>query len=460
MDNLIIRERAADSGPDPAALTSALKAQKLDDLSVTSMTGSSQAESTLSAAPSSGALDAFKRLVETLHTESFNAGVFAPGDYGDWQEYAQTLLDAHAEAGVEGVRRVWRVWCKDRPELAVLYGEPGEPDEQPARPATTLADLAGVLPRTNWLWESWLPCGYLTLLVGATGVGKSWLTLRLAQSVLTGKPWPDGAVSHAVSPIIWADTEASQALLLERAQNWHLPIDNILLPTVGSDPLSDIRLDDDAGWEELVRLIGRYRPHLVVVDSLSGAYKGDENSSDTRNLLHDLAMLARNYNVAVLATHHLRKANPMEALDEITIDRIRGSSAIPQFARLVMALDRPDAVYEPDRVRLKVIKSNLARFPKELGFEITDHGLHFGKAPAPPVIQTQAGKASQLILDLLAQGPVPSTVVYNTAVARGISKNTLRRAKDTLPVEVVRQGNGWCWQMAATPGLELPFDEE
>lgn len=437
MDNLsAIKERAADPRPDPAALPNAHKAQKLSTSSVTSTAGRSQADE----------LDKFKRLVQAIHNEQFDVNEHT-AHYGGWQEYAETLIEARASAGLEGVRKVWRTWCIDRPELSTIYSKP--------RAATTLADLANVLPKTNWLWEGWLPCGYLTLLVGATGVGKSWLTLRLAQSVLTGQSWPDNSLAGPKNCVVWADTEASQALLLERAQRWQLPIENILLPTTGDDPLSDIRLDDDVGWEELVRLIDTYRPALVVVDSLSGAYKGDENSSDMRNLLHDLAMLARNYNIAVLATHHLRKANPMEALDEITLDRIRGSSAIPQFARLVMALDRPDAVYEPDRVRLKVIKSNLARFPKELGFEITGSGLHFGDAPAAPVIRTQGERATQLILDLLAEGPMPSTAIYNEAKAKGISKNTLRRAKDTLPVEAVRQGSGWCWQLASTEGASI-----
>ncbi len=423
------KERAA--GPEPAAATATPEAHTSDAFSVAPPPPPRQA----------GPQEAFAALVRGLHQDQPPA----PADFGAWAEHAQLLIEAYTTAGAEGVRKVWRAWCKDRPDLAALY------EVKERRAVTTLADLAGLLPKTRWLWEGWLPRGYLTLLVGATGVGKSWLTLGLAASILDGRAWPDGSPSPRTSQVVWADTEASQALLLERALGWGLPVEDMLLPTVGDDPLSDIRLDDAAGWGELLRLVDQERPLLVVVDSLSGGHKGDENSSEMRNLLHDLAALARNYNVAVLATHHLRKANPMEALDTVTLDRIRGSTAIPQFARLIMAVDRPDAVYAPERVRLQVIKSNLARFPEPLGFEIEDGQIVFGNVPAQHKPESQVKRAEQLVLDLLEGGPVPVKTIYNKADVEGISARTVRRAKSKLPVVSIKRASDWVWALEDPP---------
>ncbi len=423
------KEKAAASGGRQAA---APKTQTHSTASVLPAPDASQA------AQDAAAMEAFTALVQALHRT--NADPDPNAEYGVWREYAESLIDAHRAEGAEGVRKVWHVFCKDRPELETIFKE---------RHTTTLADLAGILPSTNWLWKGWLPRGYLSLIVGATGVGKSWLTLRLAQSILTDTPWPDSAASQhgkRSGYVVWADTEASQALLLERTQAWDLPIGKILLPTVGEDPLSDIILDDNEGWYELTRLVHQYQPDLVVVDSLSGGHKGDENSSDMRNLLHDLAALARDHNVAVLATHHLRKANPMEALDTITLDRIRGSSAIPQFARLIMAVDRPDANM-PECVRLKVIKSNLARFPEALGFSITDAGLAFGAAPTPPQAFGKIDEAAEFVLHMLKDGPLPARSIFAKAQASGISRSSINRAKKKLAVQSIKQGNSWAWAL-------------
>ena len=80
---------------------------------------------------------------------------------------------------------------------------------------------------------------------------------------------------------------------------------------------------------------------LIVVDSLRGAHRGRENDSDLISLVGWLAAMARDTGKPVLLTHHLRKRSQGEG-EEVTLDRIRGTSAILQPARVVWALDRPD----------------------------------------------------------------------------------------------------------------------
>lgn len=45
---------------------------------------------------------------------------------------------------------------------------------------------------TEWLWTSRLPAGQLSLIAGAAGIGKSFLTCDMAARISTTGEWPDG----------------------------------------------------------------------------------------------------------------------------------------------------------------------------------------------------------------------------------------------------------------------------
>ncbi len=56
---------------------------------------------------------------------------------------------------------------------------------------STLADLDGILPETSWIWRGRLAAGYLTLLAGDPGAGKSAICLDIAARILADDTWPD-----------------------------------------------------------------------------------------------------------------------------------------------------------------------------------------------------------------------------------------------------------------------------
>jgi len=328
-----------------------------------------------------------------------------------------------------------------------------------ARPAprprpSSVADLEAVLSATRWHWPLWLPIGFLTLLAGEAGVGKTFVALWLAACLLRGRPWPDETDGpDGQGSIVWVDTEASQALLAERVACWALPAERILLPTLTpGDPVADVQLDTEEGWLALQTLVAAERPRLVVVDSLRGAHRGDENSSEMVTLMTRLAALARDRRCAVLAAHHLRKRNEFEDGSEVTLDRLRGSSAIGALGRVVLAVDTPDATQKDVR-RLAVIKSNLGKYPEPLGFRVAEDGLAFCDAPAKPTPETRTGRAAEFLRAALTDGPVLIDDLIKDAKEAGIAERTLRRAKDGLLI-VARKEDGvrhgrWLWGLPA-----------
>jgi len=298
----------------------------------------------------------------------------------------------------------------------------------------------------TWAWQGWLPNDMVSILAGQPGCGKSALALRIAATFLRGDPWPDGAPYEGkTGKVLWCEAEAAQALNLDRAEKWGLDLDDIITPF--ADATKDIRLDDPEGKRVVLKRAQDSDVRLVVVDSLRGVHRRDENASESAGIIMWLAAVARDSNTPVLITHHLRKRGLMDGNEGITLERLRGSSAIVQAARVVWALDTPDPRL-PDRRRLANIKNNLARFPTPIGFEFDEEGLHFGDAPEPPRQETQVDKACDLLQALLAKGPIYSTEIEEEARGAGISQKTMKRAKDRLGIVAVRRENRWLWGLS------------
>ena len=312
---------------------------------------------------------------------------------------------------------------------------------------STWADLSEILGPVTWSWERWLPDGMLTILAGEPGSGKSALALRLAATFTDGRDWPDGrSYAGQIGNVLWVECEAAQAINLNRAQKWRPPIqlDHFLGPL--GDPISTVHLDDPNGQLAVKRSALRPDVRLIVVDSLRGAHRGDENSSETAEVMIWLAELARDSGKPVLVIHHVRKRSARDETGLVTLDRLRGSSAIVQPARVVLALDSPDPT-NPSLKRLSEVKNNLAAFPDPIGLEITDTGLSFGLAPEAPVFEKQMDRAIDFLRELLANGPVPSTEVQAAGETAGFSIKTLNRAKGKLGAASERKDDQWYWTL-------------
>lgn len=332
------------------------------------------------------------------------------------------------------------------------YTTPPEPEAPPLKEeeppeVKTFADMAGMIGPIEWQWSGWLPKGMLTILAGESGAGKSGLALRLAACFLRGEPWPDGTpFTGQKGAVLWCEAEAAQAVNLDRARAWSLPLDQLYTPL--PNPLDDLKLDLEGHRAMLANKAALPEVRLVIIDSLRGVLgRGDENASETLNFIKWLAELARDTQKPVILTHHLRKRSIFDT-EGVELERLRGSSAIVQTARVVWALDVPDAG-QRDNKRLSVIKSNLSKFPEPVGMAIDDQGVRFGAAPTMPKVETLADRAIDMLLALLAREPRPAAEIQAEFDQAGISIATLKRAKARLGVISVKDAHGWKWALPA-----------
>ena len=318
-------------------------------------------------------------------------------------------------------------------------------DDGNGRTINTWEDMDKLLGPISWDWQPWLVKAMLTIVASESGVGKSALMLRIAESYLTGADWPDGQPFEEESgKVLWAEAEAAQAINLERAKSWGLPLENILTPL---DPLEDLRLSVPDHKATLATIAMNPEVKLIIVDSLSGADARAEKSSEDALTVQWLAALARDAGKPILVSHHLRKRSLFDG-DRIDLDRLRGSSAIVQTARLVWTLDVPDPQAR-DWKRLQVVKSNLARLPEPLGLTIDGAGVQFGDAPEEPKMETLTDKAADLLMALLAHKPMLATDIQDEVEQAGISWRTVKRAKKSLGILSLKKDNGWLWSLPA-----------
>jgi hypothetical protein len=319
----------------------------------------------------------------------------------------------------------------------------------------TWADQAAIIPEINWLWDRWIPIGLTTMVVGRSDVGKSALALQLARVVIEGGQWPDGEEYEGGGLVCWCEQEAAEALNFERAAEWGLSMDKVITPTLSGDILSDVDLMTSEGWHAFEQAVKTPGVKLAIIDSLGGAYL-DESDARVKKIVKRLALLARDLQIALIIIHHPRKLRIGE-FDELTLERVRGHSGIVQFARSIFGVETPN-IHNPDGRRIKSLKLNLGKKPKNLGFTFGDRGLIWTDAPEPIKEETQTDKAIDLLRQTLGKEPVLAKDVFEQADHIGVSKETVKRAKKTLSIVSFRKPKDrrWWWSFPVETQIELP----
>lgn len=170
----------------------------------------------------------------------------------------------------------------------------------------TLGRAAG-----DWLVKGLLGSPSLAVLAGSPGVGKSFLVLDLALSIVHGLSWHglrtrDGAVLYVAAE--------GGAGLAKRLKAWHVhhgrPIDRPgLLVVDRAVQLADERTVDLAKLLHLYAAAADRVPRLIVIDTLARCAIGlDENSAQDMGQLIDAAeSLKRASGCCVLLVHHTGK---------------------------------------------------------------------------------------------------------------------------------------------------------
>lgn len=321
----------------------------------------------------------------------------------------------------------------------------------------------------NWLWPQRIVGDGLTIVTGPVGISKSLISVDVAARVTTGGKWPDGT-GHAPkgSVILFGAEDDAGKVVVPRLQAAGADLDRVLV----CQGTSDGSANDEPDTVILERHIGQLRTaldtvtdcRLVVFDPLPDYLAADENSSrEVRAALMPLARLAQERNIAVVAVLHQNKKN-----DLTTVQRIAGSGAFVQIARIVLAIgthpDDAEGTTEKRRVMI-VTKSNYGQRDVGQAYDIeTRSNGQPGIVWHPGIVTIDAdslsrrptggnqhedkrGEAVDVLRDLLAHGEKNAGAVGEEMQDRGFGRRQIKHAFDALNVVTRRHRDGWYWRL-------------
>ncbi len=308
-----------------------------------------------------------------------------------------------------------------------------------ARYEGRVLDVAAMLAAPDepipWRCERLAADGYLTVLAGRGGEGKSLLALSLACGVAGGRP-AAGVDCRAGSALIF-DAENGPRLIARRFRSAGITASTAVQPVEAGG----LHLRKDLDWFRSV--IAEQQADLVVFDSLrvlsSGAKENDADEMEP--LITQLKELARDTQAAILLIHHRGKSE---------LSEFRGSAVILDQTDMLFTLGR--VANDPDaRVRRKIttIKCRIEEEPpprwvrievdRPRGLVYVDDAEPFEEGDAKP-----RDERRDQVVQVLDDTPRSERRI---AELTGVARSTLQRLLGDLEVEGLAargpDGNRW-----------------
>nr|VFK39662.1 MAG: AAA domain-containing protein [Candidatus Kentron sp. SD]VFK44460.1 MAG: AAA domain-containing protein [Candidatus Kentron sp. SD]VFK80928.1 MAG: AAA domain-containing protein [Candidatus Kentron sp. SD] len=203
---------------------------------------------------------------------------------------------------------------------------------------------------------NFLTAGEIHILAGKAGCGKSYLATQLALSLARGDDLL-GMKSTKKGRIAYLSFEDSNARLLQRLVDIGKKKDELIDLKLYTD-LSPLiislgsKIEITKVGKDIVKSIQKQEPDTIIIDTYSQAFLHEDG--DNRGSQSVGNWLRKEFkDKTVIITHHVRKAEEWKKLDDITLDAVRGASALVGYSRSVFLLGSIDG-----QQVFKTLKSN------------------------------------------------------------------------------------------------------
>jgi len=286
------------------------------------------------------------------------------------------------------------------------------PEHVEPLPVARAADVELDASRPRWLLDGLWTAEGVGVVGGAPKCCKTWLALDLAVSVASGTDALGRFPVVAPGPVLLYGAEDAAMRLRERLEAIGAARD---LPLAAIDVrlilVPALRLDTERDRLRLRRTIEQHRPRLLLLDPLVRLHRIDENSAGEMSaLLGELRALQRDYSLALLLVHHLRKNGGGQ-----DGQALRGSGDLHAWGDSNLYLRRRD-----QRLRLS-IEHRSAPAPEPVSLELATD-------PAPHLRVVDDGDAS----DPRAAADLGARLLELLTAAGGpMSREQLRAATQT-----------------------------
>jgi hypothetical protein len=318
-----------------------------------------------------------------------------------------------------------------------------------------------VAPRNvRWFWPERIPRGYMTLLVGDTGSGKTTLIVDLAMRASRGLAFPDGKECAPGATILLASEDGAEDIIKPRLMAARADASQIVIvPAFYRDEKMHVITLSDIDLARIEDAAQRSRASLIVIDPFEGFLGGGDynpnSNAEIRVVLAKLQDLAARTGTAVMLVSHPNKRSGEKALY-----RASGSVAILAACRAGYGIG-PDPSDRDHRIFAPLKPPNMAEMPSSIAFSFdpveisTEDGcakmarVRWGgevDASADDIFAAPTAKppskldeAKNFLLDFLGDGEKSFEEVERASRGRRIAPKTLHDARKELGI---RPGHG------------------
>jgi DNA primase len=302
-------------------------------------------------------------------------------------------------------------------------------------------------PEEQWLIDKILYNEGFCFVYGAEGVGKSFITLSMAEALATGTPWLGHFRVPRAGKVLFIDKENPLSILSKRLRGMGVTGENMFwLERPELLTLTDSKGQPTPFSQALYDIVQDKQIDLIVVDSFVDLMVGSENSAEETQRFFD-AMRVIFPHKAILVLHHENK--PMQGAFRSEAQRTRGSTninaqAVTQFHIEAIAKSKTDLTIKQTKIRNG---QRLDKFMVRMTVESCGENLEETQVTGFEYmgVITGAGdednkkgdEARNMISEMLSQAPAVSRQqIVETCSTNGISEKTTQR----ILQEMVKSG--------------------
>lgn len=316
-----------------------------------------------------------------------------------------------------------------------------EPDDFKVETATEL--LADQLPEEEWLIDRVIPSEGFVFIAGAEATGKSFYTLTMANSLVTGSPWLDKFPIKKKVKVLFIDKENTRRRIQSRLRGLGIEDPDNMIYRVKYPhyfELADEKEDDGLSRfaKSLSRRVVKWNIGLIIIDSFTDVMVGNENAAgDVQGFFDAMRRLFPNRTILVL--HH--ESKPAPGVPRTSSQRFRGSTNIT--AQIVVGFRVESIPKSNGEFTMEQTKSGdaekIQKFKVIMKVEPLFAGSDKTKVTALKYggeVFDQAQKVAEtmeMIIDALSDAPLMSrTQIMDMTLGEGESETTTRRALKQL----------------------------
>jgi biotin operon repressor len=177
-------------------------------------------------------------------------------------------------------------------------------------PVRHIAEISPTPPEAQWLIEQLVLALACAIIGGAPRCWKTWLAAELALAVAAGGKALGQYQARVSGPVLFYGAEDGLSALKVRfstlAKAHRVRLESVPLYLLD---VAEVRIDSPAHLSRLRRTIEKVKPRLLVLEPFVRLARGvDENSAtEVSSVLGSLRTIQREYSLAVLIAHHMRK---------------------------------------------------------------------------------------------------------------------------------------------------------